>query len=104
MRRVLALLLILAAPSAVNCQERPVVLRAARMLDVEAGRIMPNAVVVVQNGRITAVGGSVPAGAETIDLGDVTLVPGLVDAHTHLTSDIEGNWVTRPVTETIADD
>jgi imidazolonepropionase-like amidohydrolase len=91
-------------PAALGAQERPIVLRAARMLDVEAGRIVNNATVVVQNGRITAVNGAVPQGAETIDLGDVTLSPGLIDAHTHLTSDIEGNWTLRPVTETVADD
>ena len=36
-----------------------------------------------------------PAGAETIDLGDVTLLPGLMDMHTHLTGDLEGNWVVK---------
>src|SRR5688572_525440 len=73
-------------PAALGAQERPIVLRAARMLDVEAGRIVNNVTVTVQNGRITAVNGAVPAGAETIDLGDVTLSPGLIDAHTHLAS------------------
>jgi imidazolonepropionase-like amidohydrolase len=97
-------LVLLFVPALASAQERPVVLRAARMLDVEAGRIVNNATIVVHNGRITAVNGAVPPGAETIDLGDVTLSPGLIDAHTHLSSDIEGNWTMRPVTETIADD
>lgn len=79
------------------------VVRAARMLDVKAGRIVTGAVVVVQDGKITAVGGPVPAGARVIDLGDVTLAPGLIDLHTHLTGDIEGNWVMRTVTEGAAD-
>ncbi len=87
----------------VNAQERPVVLRAARLLDVEAGRLVSPALVVVQNGRILSVGGSAAQGAEAIDLGDVTLLPGLMDMHTHLTGDIEGNWVYRPVTATVAD-
>jgi len=60
-----------------------VVVRAARMLDPVAGRIVPNAVVVVSGDRIQSVGGSVPSGATTIDLGDLTLLPGLIDAHTH---------------------
>ena len=80
-----------------------VVVRAARWLDVVAGQIRTPAVVVVQGGRIASVGGTAPAGAETIDLGDVTLLPGLIDAHTHLTYDIEGDWVTRPVRELPAD-
>jgi imidazolonepropionase-like amidohydrolase len=77
----------------------PVVVRAARWLDVSAGQIRTPAVVVVQDGKIASVGGEVPAGAQAIDLGDVTLVPGLMDAHTHLTADIEGEWVTRSVRE-----
>jgi imidazolonepropionase-like amidohydrolase len=79
------------------------VLKAARLLDVRAGRIVSGAVVVVQGGTITAVGGTAPAGARVVDLGDVTLSPGLIDLHTHLTMDIEGNWVMREVTEAAAD-
>jgi imidazolonepropionase-like amidohydrolase len=60
--------------------------KAARMLDVRSGNIITNAVVLVENGRITDAGSglAVPAGAEVIDLGDVMLLPGLIDAHTHL--------------------
>ncbi|HVG30227.1 MAG TPA: amidohydrolase family protein [Pyrinomonadaceae bacterium] len=60
--------------------------RAARMLDVRSGNIITNAVVLVENGRITDAGSglAIPAGAEVKDLGDVTLLPGLIDAHTHL--------------------
>jgi imidazolonepropionase-like amidohydrolase len=64
--------------------QRVVVLSAARMLDVAAGRVVSPGVVVVQGDRITAVGGTQPAGAEVIDLGDVTLMPGMIDAHVHL--------------------
>lgn len=79
------------------------VLKAARLLDVRNGRIVNGAVVVVEDGRIKAVGGTPPAGARVVDLGDVTLAPGLIDLHTHLTGDIEGNWVLREVTEGAAD-
>ncbi len=63
-----------------------VVLRAARMLDVESGRVIPNAVVVVNGDRITAAASNiaVPAGARVIDLGNMILLPGLIDSHTHL--------------------
>ncbi|HMG01703.1 MAG TPA: amidohydrolase family protein, partial [Edaphobacter sp.] len=62
------------------------VLRATRMLDVAGGKIVTPAEVLVEGNRITAVGSTVtrPAGAEVIDLGDATLMPGLIDAHVHL--------------------
>jgi len=82
----------------------PVVLRAAWMLDVSSGAMLADAVVVVEGKTITAVNPArLPAGAEIVDLGDVTLLPGLIDLHTHLAYDIGGDWVTRPVTETAAD-
>lgn len=63
-----------------------IALRAARLLDVRAGVIVRDPVVVVEGDRIVAAGANVqvPTGARVIDLGDVTLVPGLVDCHTHL--------------------
>jgi imidazolonepropionase-like amidohydrolase len=61
-----------------------VVLRAARMLDVAAGRVVSPGLVVVEGNRISSVGGTLPASAEIIDLGDMTLMPGLIDAHVHL--------------------
>jgi imidazolonepropionase-like amidohydrolase len=71
---------------AAHAQTSPVVLHAARFLDVETGRIVSPGEVLVQNGKITAAGTTVnrPAGSETIDLGDTTLMPGLIDAHVHL--------------------
>ena len=64
----------------------PIVLHAARLFDAESGRIVSPGEVLVEGERITAAGSSVshPAGAETIDLGDTTLMPGLIDAHVHL--------------------
>jgi imidazolonepropionase-like amidohydrolase len=63
-----------------------VVLHAARMLDVAAGRVVSPGEVLVVGERIVATGTHVdrPAGAEVIDLGDRTLMPGLIDAHVHL--------------------
>jgi imidazolonepropionase-like amidohydrolase len=64
----------------------PIVLHAARLLEVKTGRILKPAEVLVQGERILEVGTSVkrPSGAEVIDLGDGTLLPGLIDAHIHL--------------------
>jgi len=63
-----------------------IVLHAARLLDVAAGKIVTPGEVLVEGERIVAAGSSVehPAGAEVIDLGDMTLMPGLIDAHVHL--------------------
>ena len=63
-----------------------IVLHAARLLDIESGRITRPGEVLVQGERIVEVGSRVahPAGAETVDLGDTTLLPGLIDAHVHL--------------------
>ena len=65
---------------------RAVVLHAARLLDIESGKIITPGEVLVQGERIAAVGSAVkpPAGAEVVDLGDRTLLPGLIDAHVHL--------------------
>ena len=63
-----------------------VVLHAARLLEIESGKIIMPGEVLVEGERIAEVGSSVkrPAGAEVIDLGDRTLLPGLIDAHVHL--------------------
>ena len=65
---------------------QPIVLHAARLFEVVPGRIVSPGEVLVQGGRIQAAGTSVPhpAGAKVIDLGDMTLMPGLIDAHVHL--------------------
>ena len=64
----------------------PIILRAARLLDVKTGRTIKPGEVLVQGDHIVEVGSSVkhPADAEVIDLGDRTLLPGLIDAHIHL--------------------
>jgi imidazolonepropionase-like amidohydrolase len=60
--------------------------KCGRMIDVKAGRAVAGAVILIEKGRITAVGPDVriPAGARVIDLGQATVLPGLIDAHTHL--------------------
>jgi len=68
-----------------------VALKAAHLLDVRAGRVLDQQTVLVVGERIEKVGPSaevsIPSGARVIDLGPVTLLPGLIDAHVHLTDD-----------------
>jgi len=65
--------------------DAPVVaVRAARLLDVKTGRYVERPVVVVRAGLVESVGTQAPPGARVIDLGDRTLLPGLIDTHTHV--------------------
>ena len=91
--------------SAVDAPAPLKVLRADRYVDVESGRIVSPAVIVVRGQRIEAVNpASAPTGAEVIELSGLTLLPGFIDAHTHLTSDMGAGWETRDVDWTAADD
>ena len=70
------------------------VIKAARLIDGQGGAPLANAVVVIEGDRIARVGAAlaVPAGAEVIDLGNATLLPGLIDSHTHLTGQPGDNY------------
>ena len=110
MRRLVFVLLactsLLVAPVRAGGQEEQAVtvLRAARRLDVVSGQMVQPGVVVVQGEKILSVAeADVPEGATVVELGDRTLLPGLIDCHTHLTGDLEGDWVHRGVKELPAD-
>jgi imidazolonepropionase-like amidohydrolase len=86
------------------------VLVAARMFDGKSDAIVDKAVVIVQDGRILNAGSGLvlPRGAKIVDLGDVTLLPGFIDSHTHLTGESGENYVQdffdglrRPITEQV---
>jgi imidazolonepropionase-like amidohydrolase len=80
-----ALLLFASSLFAADAPPQPVtVIRAARLIDGRGGAEIAPAVVVVRGNKIESVGGAAPAGAQVIDLGDVTLLPGFIDAHTHV--------------------
>jgi imidazolonepropionase-like amidohydrolase len=72
--------------AAAEIPDLPIVLHAARLLKIDTGEIVSPGEVLVEGGQIVAVGSSVPhpPGARVLDLGDNTLLPGLIDAHVHL--------------------
>src|SRR5436309_10649160 len=76
-----------------------VVLHAARVIDGTGTAPIANGVVVITDDRIVAVGRqgavTIPAGARTIDLGDATILPGFIDAHTHI--------IGRPLSDPLSD-
>ncbi len=73
-------------------------LRADRMLDVVAGKMLEDALVVVENGRISRIeSGAAPEAAHVVELGDVTLLPGFIDAHTHLGVELSAESFLGPV-------
>ena len=83
-----------AAPAAEPAEPQVLVLRAARIFDSRSGKLVEPGLVVVRGNRIVAAGPNppLPAGAHVVDLGDATLLPGLIDAHTHIAFELSGDW------------
>jgi imidazolonepropionase-like amidohydrolase len=89
MRKILRLVLVAAfmgvplATRPILSQERPIVLKAATVLGGKS-QILHNTIIVVEGGKITRIGGDVPAGAITYDLSGLTVTPGWIDTHAHI--------------------
>jgi imidazolonepropionase-like amidohydrolase len=94
MRNCLLLISLFSASALAAEKGAPIVLNAAHLYDGKSDRLVSPAVVVVADGKITAVGSgaAMPADATIIDLGDATLLPGFIDAHTHLSHQRSPDW------------
>lgn len=98
-----------AAPQAAPPHPAPhvVAVKCGRLIDGEGGPTLMNAVVLIEDDRISSVGGAgsvaIPAGAEVVDLSSMTVLPGLIDCHTHLAMQLGGNYWKKLATESAID-
>ena len=97
--RILAIFLCFGV--AAQAADQIIVLKAERMFDGKSKALVQNGVVIVHENAIVDVGSNLPmpSGAQVIDLGDATLAPGFMDAHTHLTLDYSGDYNVRRLHE-----
>ena len=95
------LLLLLSFGISAHAADETIALKAARLFDGKSSSLLQNGVVIVRGDKIVDAGSNLPLpmGAQVIDLGDATLSPGFMDAHTHLTADYSGNYNERRLQE-----
>jgi imidazolonepropionase-like amidohydrolase len=95
------LLILLCSGVSGHAADQSIALKAARMFDGKSNAPVQNAVVIVEGEKIVDAGSNlpIPDGIQVIDLGDATVSPGFMDAHTHLTADYSGNYNERRLQE-----
>lgn len=100
-RFLAAILAFAIGPISIWAADDVIALKAARIFDGKSKTLVPNGVVIVRGDRIVDVGSNlaVPSNAQVIDLGDATVTPGFMDAHTHLTLDYSGDYNLRRLKE-----
>ena len=95
------LLLLMSFGISAHAADETIALKAVRLFDGRSSSLLQNGVVIVRGDKIVDAGSNLPlpSGAQVIDLGDATLSPGFMDAHTHLTADYSGNYNERRLQE-----
>jgi imidazolonepropionase-like amidohydrolase/quinol monooxygenase YgiN len=90
---VLYVALSLLTLTASKAKAEPLAIRAGRLLEVETGEVLKDQLIFVENGRIKSIGNAVPvpASTRTIDLSRQTVLPGLIDCHTHLVGSVDAD-------------
>src|SRR5689334_13720140 len=73
-----------ATPAAQTPAPKVIVIRAGNLLDPRSGQMLHNQTIVIRGNKVESVGGTAPADADVIDLSHATVLPGLIDAHTHI--------------------
>ena len=101
LRLVSAILTFTVGAIPIRGADNAVALKATHMFDGKSKSLVPNGVVIIRGDKIIDVGSNlaVPGDAQLIDLGDATLAPGFMDAHTHLTLDYSGDYNARRLKE-----
>ncbi len=106
MRKLLLSFLIGFGCLAINAQTKTVtVIKAGKLIDTENGKVLDNQLILIENDTIKAVGSnvSIPKNATIIDLSKATVLPGLIDCHTHVTGQPGGDYYAEIFRKTVVD-
>lgn len=94
MKRLLCIVAITITCSQLSAQTTITIVKAGKLIDTENGKLLTDQIILIEDGSIKAVGSniSIPPGATVIDLSKATVLPGLIDCHTHITSQPSGDY------------
>jgi imidazolonepropionase-like amidohydrolase len=94
LRKLLFTLVYITSLTPLVAQTKPIVIKAGKLIDVISGKVLTNQIILIDGDTIAAVGAKIeiPANAEVFDFSNYTILPGLIDCHTHLTAEPSGDY------------